>query len=172
MPFVPSITISQSPLAPAEITATDASTGSDGAITARRIFFQTSAAIYLKETGVSTDYNLWPLANSSQTFNVLLEDKALLITVNWVDVSGVTLYTYSQLYCLDQFNKQFFYYLIGLQAMTPTVLSDNPYSTNMARLWVNIKGAEQSIEIGADISGSQACLNRATALQNSQTIFY
>lgn len=71
MSFSPSFKISQSALNPALITATDNSTGSDGAISQRRITFQTSQSTYLVVAGTTTIYNPWPLANAIQSFNVL-----------------------------------------------------------------------------------------------------
>lgn len=172
MPISPSFEISQSAIAPSVITATDNSTGSDAAISARRIYFQTSQGTYLVVSGTTTDYNTWSYADAEESFDVLTEDYALSITVQWVNVGGTVLYTLTQVYCLSEFNKQFFYYLVQQQAITPSILQDTTYASNMAVYWTNIIGAIQAVEIGADIAASQNCLNRATNMMNNQTLYF
>ena len=172
MALTPAFTISQSALTPASVTATDTSTGSDAAITQRRIFFQSSNSTYLVVSGTSTDYEQWAYADASKTFQILEEDSAVSVTVQWLNVSNTILYTLTQVYCLPQFNKQFFYYLVQQQALTPSILQDINYASNMAVYWTNITGAIQAIEIGADVSASQNCLNRATNMMNDQAKYF
>lgn len=172
MAIVPAFTISQSALTPASVTANDTSTGSDAAISQRRIFFQTASGTYLVVSGTTTDYEAWSYADSSETFQVLEEDSAVSVTVQWLNSSNVILYTLTQVFCLSQFNKQFFYYLVQQQALTPSILQDSNYAANMAVYWTNITGAIQAIEIGADVSASQNCLNRATNMMNEQAKYF
>ncbi len=170
--LTPAFTISQSALTPNTITATDSSTGSDVAVVKRRIFFQTNLGTYLVTSGDTNDYCDWALANASQSFAVLQQDQALSITTQWLDVSNTVLYTLTQEFCLPQFSKNFFYYLIQQQALTPSILQDTNYFNNMATYWMNITGAIQAIEIGADVSASQNCLDRATYMMNEQQLFF
>ena len=172
MPIIPSISISQTALAPSLIYATDTSTGSDGAITKRRIYFETNYGTFLVESGVVTTYNPWPLADVSKSFNVLSSDYALSITVEWLDVSDNVLYTFTDLYCLAQYNKNFFYYLIQQQALTPNIIQDSNYFSNMAIYWTLIIGAINAITVGADISASQGCLDKATFMQQNQAKYF
>ena len=172
MPISPAFSISQSANSPNLITAVDESTGSDVAIAARRIFFQTAYGNYLVETGTTTSYEVWPYADATDSFNVLTEDSALSITLQWVNSGGTVLYTLTQVYCLPAFNQQFFYYLVEQQALTPSVLQDATYASNMAVYWTNIVGAIQAVEIGADIAASQNCLNRATNMMNNQAMYF
>lgn len=167
-------TISQSPVAPSIVTATDTSTGTYGFIVKRRIFFQNSQGQYLTTGGISNTsaYEDWPLANTSQNFQVLQEDTALAITVQWLDVSDQVVNTLTQLYCLSEFNQQFFYYLFQQQALSPVIVQDNVYYNNLATYWMNITGAIQAIEIGADLASSQNCLNRATNMMNNQSKYF
>lgn len=172
MSFSTAFTISQSALSPSNVTATDTSTGVDAAITQRRIFFQTTQGTYLVESGTITSYEQWALANTSETWNILTTDQALSITVQWLDVSNNVLYTLTQVFCLAEFNKQFFYYLIQQQALTPSILQDTNYFSNIATYWALITGAIQAIEIGADINASQNCLNQATNMMTNQQLFF
>jgi hypothetical protein len=172
MPLTPAFTLSQSPIAPNLVVATDTSTGTDVAVTQRRIFFQTAYGDYLVVPGTTTDYNAWLLVNPSQSFNILTQDYAISCTVQWLDVGNTVLYTLSQVFALPQYNKQFFYYLIQQQALTPSILQDTTYFSNMANYWMNITGGIQAVEIGADISASQNCLNIATHMMNNQNLYF
>lgn len=174
MPLSVSFTISQSALTPGAITANDTSDGTDAAVTQRRIFFQNSQGQYITTSGTSSSsaYEEWSIADTSETWDLLEEDTAVAVTVQWLNVANQVLYTLTQLYCLAEFNKQFFYYLVQQQAITPSVLQDTNYAANMAAYWTNITGAIQAIEIGADISASQNCLNRATGMMQNQTKYF
>lgn len=174
MPLSVSFTISQSALNPGAVTANDTSTGTDVLVTQRRIFFQNSQGQYLTTSGTSSSsaYESWAYADASETWDLLDEDAALAITVQWLDVNNAVRYTLTQIYCLAEYNKQFFYYLVQQQAITPSILQDVNYAANMAAYWTNIIGAIQAVEIGADISASQNCLNRATDMMQNQTKYF
>lgn len=174
MPISPAFTASQSALSPSVITLTDTSTGSDAAIANRHVFFQNAQGQYLTSTGTSTTpaYEQWSYSDASKSFTILTEDTSLAITVLWVNSGGTTLYTLTQVFCFSQFNKNFFYYLIQLQGLTPGVIQDSTYFSNISTYWTNIVGAIQAVEIGADIAASQNCLNRATNMMNNQTMYF
>lgn len=172
MPITPAFTASQSGLTPNIVTLTDDSTGSDVNITQRRVYFQTSQGTYVVATGTSTSYMPWSYADSSQAFNILTVDLALAVTVQWLDSSDTVLYSLTQLYCFPQYNKNFFYYLIQQQALTPSIYQDTPYMNNLANYWVQIIGAINAVEIGADISASQNNLNKATFMMQNQADFF
>lgn len=172
MPLVPSFTISQSATNPGYVTAEDTSTGSDIAVVARRIFFEGADGVNIVVTGTTTSYEVWPLANSSQTWDLLTVDKALSITVLWVDINGDTLYTTNQLYCLREFNQQFLVYLGQLQAIRPGILQDFIYAGNLSVYWAYINYAYTMITVGADIRNSQNLLDKATYMKTNQTKFF
>ena len=174
MALTVSFSISQSALTPAAVTATDTSEGSDAAVTQRRIFFQNSQGQYITTSGTSTSsaFESWAYADASETWDLLDEDTAVAITVQWLNVANEVLYTLTQLYCLAEFNKQNFYYLLQQQALSPAIYQDKNYQQNLATYWVNITGAIQAIEIGADLSASQNCLNRATEMLNNQAKYF
>jgi hypothetical protein len=170
--ITPSFTASQSGLAPGSVTLTDNSTGSDVSITQRRVYFQTTQGTFLVQDGTTTTYEPWSYADASKTFDVLNTDHALSITVQWLDVSNNILYTLTQVFAFPQYSKNFFYYLIQQQALTPGIIRDTVYFSNMATFWMNITGAIQAVEIGADIAASQACLDRATEMMENESKFF
>lgn len=172
MSLTTAFTVSQSALSPSVLTVVDSSSGSDVAVTQRRLFIQDAYGSYLVPSGTSTDYIQWSYSDASISPDVLSQDSAVSITVQWLSVTNVVLYTLTQVFCCPQFNKNFFYYLIQQQALTPNILSDTNYFSNMATYWMNITGAIQAVEIGADISASQACLDRATNMLNNQNLYF
>ena len=172
MALTVSFTIGQTALAPNLISATDTSTGSDGSVVGRRITFTTAEGTTLVETGVTTSYNTWALADTTDSFNVLTEDMALSIMVEWVNSGGTALYTLTQSYCLAYYNKQFLYELVQAQALTPNILQDTNYNSNVATFWTTIIGAINAVEFGADIAAAQASLNRGTEMRLNQSKYF
>ena len=172
MPIVPAIVVSQSGLTPTSVTVEDTSTGSNVAITSRRIYFETNQGTFLVVSGTTTNYEVWPLANSSQTWNLLPTDHAVNITVDWLDVDGAIVNTLNGLYCLRQNNKNFVVYLGQLQAITPNILQDPIYAANLATYWAYVEYANSMVEWGADISNSQNLLDKATYMMQKEAIFF
>lgn len=172
MAFSPAFTIAQSALNPALVVATDTSTGSDVNITQRRIYVQQGNGTYLVPTGTSTDYTAWAYASSSISLNILTVDIGAAITVDWLDVSNVVLYSLPQEFPLSYFNKNFFYFLIQQQALSPGIIQDATYFSNLSAYWMNITGGIQAITIGADIAASQNCFDRATEMMQNPAKYF
>ncbi len=172
MPLSPAFSASQSGLTPNIVTLTDESSGSDSNVSSRRVYFQRSNGTYVVSASTSTSYMSWSYADSSESFDILTEDLALAITVQWLDNTNTILYELTQLYCFPQYNKNFFYYLFQQQALSPIVVQDTSYYLNLATYWANIIGAIEAIEIGADIANSQNCLNRATYMMNNEAKYF
>jgi len=172
MPYVQNFSISQSPLNPALIIAENTSTGTDAAITQLRIYFQTTAGTYLVESGVTTTYNAWALANLSDEFDVLTSDFALSIKVDWLNVSNVVLYTKTVNYCLAFYNKGFMYYLTSNEAITPNIVQDTNYYNNKAKFWTSIVSAVNAVEYGDDIAASQKQLDVGTEMRLNQAKYF
>lgn len=172
MALNPSFTAGQNPTSPSIVVVVDNSTGSDGSISQRRVFVQDSAGNYLVPSGTTTNYTQWSYADASIALNILQQDTAVSITVQWLDVSNTVLYTLTQQYCLDMFNKQFFYTLVQMQGVTPSIPQDSNYFSNMAIFWATLEGAENAIELASDLSASQNCLNRCTYMQQKQSLFF
>lgn len=167
-----SFSIAQTALLPNLVVAEDTSTGSDASVTQRRIFVQTATGAYLVPSGTTTDYTQWSIAEPSITLNILTTDQACTVTVQWLDVSGNVLYTSSNVFCFPEYNKQFMYYLVQLQGLKPNVVQDNNYFGNMCQFWINVEGALVAIEVGADVSASQNCLDRASYMRLNQSLFF
>tara|TARA_R110000868_G_scaffold236848_1_gene490903 strand:- start:2645 stop:3163 length:519 start_codon:yes stop_codon:yes gene_type:complete len=172
MSFTPSFQVGQNSLYPNIVVVIDNSTGSDFAITQRRVYVQDSAGNYLVPEGTTTDYTQWNIGDASISLNILTEDMAVSVRVDWLDVSNTILYTLTQQFCLALYSKQFFYYLIQLQGLTPSIPADTNYNNSMALFWATVNGAINAVTLASDISASQNSLNRATFMRLNQSLFF
>lgn len=172
MAFSQNFTVAQTSANPAYIIVTDTSTGTDGLIVGRRITIKDSNGDYIVPAGTTTNYIPWPLLDDPISLNVLTQDMAVNIMVEWLYAGDIPQYELNNNYCLTEFNKQFLYYLIQLQSLTFNVIQDNNYWGNVGTFWTNIIGAINSVAIGDDIFSSQVCLNRATFMAQNQSTFF
>jgi hypothetical protein len=158
---------------PEDVTLSDSSTGSDAAITQRRVYFQLKDGSYLVPAGTTTDYIEWDYSDATiDVEDLLTSDKAILITVQWLNVSNVVLYTKTILYVFTLFNKTFFYSLTQFQAANISVLQDTNYFANKAKLWTYIVSAEQAVSLGSDIAGAQNAIDAATQMIDNESKYF
>ena len=175
MPLVPNFTTSQQAGLPSNVIITDASTGSDVAIVSRRVFLVNYAGEYLVADGTTTNYTIWPLAQSSISIDCLDQDTAVQITVNWVDAGGVTLYTKTSLAGFTLYNETFYYSLTQGQAAISQpsyILQDTTYFSNKSKLRVLIDSGNQAVTLGYDITTAQICYDLATDMVSNQNYLF
>ena len=150
---------------------TDTSTGSDAAITSRRVYLTNSDGDYVVPTGNSTNYVEWPYADSSITIDCLTEDTALSVRVDWLDVSNGILYTKTILCGFTGYNEAFYYQLTQGQ-ISSNIINDTTYYNNKMNLRVAIDSGNQAIEVGEDIFSAQSCYDIATNLRLNENFYY
>jgi len=171
MAIVASFSVSQSAIVPENIVVTDTSTGDYDTITKRRVYVQNAYGEYLTGDG-SVDYDEWALVDTSITLDVLTQDTAANIKVEWLTAGNVVVDTENDNYPLSQFGKQFFFYLVQLQGLTPGVYQDTNYSGNLAIFWSNIVGGDNAVTYGNDIAGAQNCYNREIQMQQNESLYF
>ena len=175
MPFVPNFTTSQQAGLPSNVIITDASTGTDAAIVSRRVFLVNYAGEYLVADGTTTNYTVWPIAQSSISIDCLDQDTAVQITVNYVDAGGVTLYTKTSLAGFTLYNETFYYSLTQGQAAISQpsyILQDTTYFSNKSKLRVLIDSGNQAVTLGYDITTAQICYDLATDMVSNQNYLF
>lgn len=172
MALNPAFSISRTALNDALVIATDDSTGSDVLVVGRRITLTDTNGNTLVVSGTTTSYNVWPLVTNPISLNLLQTDTAVSILVQWVDVAGVALYSLTQSYCLANYSKSFLYYLEQSQSLTPGIVQDANYSSNLALFWATLKGAINAIEEGNDLAASQNALNRCNQMRQNQSLYF
>jgi hypothetical protein len=172
MPLVANFSASQSSGTPSIITLTDTSTGSDVTIEKRRIYLLQSNGTFLVPQGVSTDYIDWPLAITSISLNVLTQDTALSITVQWLTSSNVVVQDKTIAFAFTAYNETFFYGLNQDLVSNPNLAASTNWFQGMSELRLQIDSALQSIVFASDIYNSQSALNRATFISTNSSLFF
>ena len=172
MPLSPNFTASQNSGTPNLIFLTDTSTGSDGTITKRRIYLLQSNGTYLVPTGTVTNYIEWALVDVTTSLNVLIQDTALSITVEWLTAANVVVANKTTSFAFTAYNETFYYGLTESQVANANLTaSTNWYQTKMI-LRVELDSAYQAISFASDIFSAQAALNRATFISTNQSYFF
>lgn len=151
---------------PSRITLVDTSTGTDTSITSRVI------QLALFDGTLLTTAASWTPGLSTKTLDVLTEDTSLQITVIWKNISGVTIYTKTELYVFTMYNETFDYSLTSLQASTPLIVNDSNYYLNRIKLRTEIDNAKTAVSIGGSISNAQYSCDRATYLSSNPNLFF
>jgi len=172
MSLTPNFTASQSSGTPSIITLTDTSTGSDGTIAKRRVYLLQANGTFLVPAGTTTDYIDWNLAQASIDLNVLSQDSALSITVQWLTSGNVVVTAKTTSFAFTAYNETFYYGLTESQVANSNLsASTNWYQTKLI-LRVEIDSADQAITFASDIYSAQAALNRATFISTNQALFF
>lgn len=176
MALTPNFSASQTIGEPGKINLSDISTGSDAAIVSRRVYIEDANGDYLVETGTTTDYEVWDYADSSITLDVLTQDTAANITVQWLSVSGIVLYTKTILYEFSLNGDQFLLNLtlaqISSNINSAGLSYNNTFYLNKMKVYVALNDAANAVEIGNNIAAAQAALNRSTDLISNNNNFY
>jgi hypothetical protein len=172
MPLVPNFTASQYSGTPSVITLTDTSTGSDVTITSRRVYLLQANGTFLVPAGTATDYILWDLVDASISIDVLSQDSALSITVQWMNAGNTVVTSKTISFAFTAYNETFYYGLTESQVANANLTaSTNWYQTKLI-LRVEIDSADQAITFASDIYSAQAALNRATFISTNQAYFF
>jgi hypothetical protein len=170
MPLTPNFSVSQLAGSPESFTVTDTSSGSDGAITVRWLYLLQADGTYLVPEGNTEDYIVWAYAEPSITLDLLSQDTALSITVEWRDGSS-DLYDKTSAVGLDAFGQNFFYSLSDGQVpiVNPPVALSQDYYQNKLQFLCYLKSAEQAITYASDIQKAQFAYDLDQFMQNNQT---
>lgn len=172
MPLVPNFTATQYVSSPELIVFTDTSSGEDATVASRRAYMRKSDGTFLVTTGTTTDYMLWPLANTTISYDVLDKDYALTITIEWLNTVNTVLYSKTVDYCFSTYSKVYDTKLSKAQVSSPSLLDrDNWLSTKFA-LTTYIRAADDAISLGAGITIAQLSLNKAKfIIDNPKLVF-
>jgi hypothetical protein len=177
MAITPNFSSSQLVGQPTIARLTDTSTGSDAAISQRRVYFVQADGTYLTSSGNTNDYETWAFTalTDAKSFDLLQVDSAINVTVQWLNSSNVVLYSKTIL-CGYTLNNETFYYSLTqgqiMQGNPPILVQDTQYYANKGILRVEIDSGNQAISLGDDIVSAQDCYNRATYMVTNQSKFF
>lgn len=168
MPLVPSFTLSQNNVTPSTFTLTDTSSGSDGAIANRLIY------IYLADNSLFTGAPIqFPLAAGNTISPAILDkDYACNFVVQWVDATGIVLYSTSLLIAFRGFLSWFSYGLTQQISANNSILNQKFYMTNWWKLKTLISSAKEAIDVAGSIFNAQESLTLAQYMVTNQNLYW
>lgn len=170
--FVASFSVAQNSNSINILTLTDTSTGSDSSISSRAIYITTGNGTVIVPAGTTTNFIVWALANASINLNILSQDYALQIVVNYLDVNGNVLYTAGNVYLFTAYTEQFIYSLTQEQAANPSIVQDTNFYSNKMLLRVLVDSATNSVAIASDMASAQSCLDQAAYMISQKNLFF
>lgn len=154
---------------PSLIILQDNSEGTDANLTGRTIY------LYNADGSLFTPPIAWVIGDSSITLDVLSEDAALNIRVDWASSNpepDPSTYTYSQIHAFTKYGKDYVYYLTEMQTSNPSITQDRSYYSNKLRLLCEILSAENAINVGHSIYGAAQCIARYTYMIQNPTFYF
>lgn len=167
-----SFTVTQTAGEESTVTITAVVTGTDVAVTQRRVYLQTNSGEFLVPTGTSTDYTQWAIAASSIDIDCLDKDYGLRVVVQWLNVSNVVLYDSEQFVGVTLYNESFDYLTTQLMASNKLLINDNNFWKNKSKLRTLIDAGNNAITFAEDLDNAQSCYDDATELRvESQYLF-
>lgn len=172
MALTPNFTASQYSGTPNIITLTDTSTGSDVTITKRRVYLLQANGTFLVPQGTTTTYIDWSLAQTSIDLDVLSQDSALSITVQWLTSANAVVTSKTISFAFTAYNETFFYGLNQNLVGNSNLSASTDWFQYMSDLQLQIDSAQQAITFASDIYTAQAALNRATYISTNSQYFF
>lgn len=172
MALTVSFTASQSLGEESSINLTDTSSGSDVAVTQRRVYIALPDGSFLVPTGTTTEYVEWSYSDSTITIDCLTEDSAVLITVQWLSVADAVLYDDSAQYGFTLYNETFDYQLTQILSGNPLLINDNGFWESKSALREKIDSGNNAVEFASDIFAAQQCYNAATEMRLNSPYIY
>lgn len=155
---------------PSAIVITDTSTGTDAAVTGRKInLYDIQNNLY----GASPyNFPIVSLSGDIITLNPLLKDKALNIIVFWTNNTGAALYQSAKIFSFNGYANQ---QLISLTRTQISMLPNTPdlnFYNGKSNLFTEVDTSQLAINNMSDIANAEAAIDRYTVwLQNPQKFF-
>lgn len=170
MSLTVSISVAQNSGSPSSFLISDTSTGSDPGITERRVYLYKADNTTLVNSGTTTPYTPWPIANASITMDVLSRDTALMFVIQWLTGSTVT-YTLTAYYAFYAYTNSFLYTLSQTQATYPSIISATDFFLNKVKVYGFIKSAATAISFN-DTPNAQLNLDQAYNYEINQNLYF
>lgn len=173
--MIQNFSVSQTVGLPNIISIADTSTNTfDPAITVREVVMVDANGNYITANGssVTPTSTTWLVADASIAIDCLPVDMALQITVNWLSVTGVVLYTKTALYDFTQYGVLTSFALTQDLTGNPRMLQDTNYWMNRMILRCNIDDADNAVSIGGNIYIAQSALDREQEMISRQNLYF
>lgn len=165
MALSPNFSVSQTFGLPSKVTLADTSTGSDGAITQRRVYLRKPDGTFLVPSGTSTEYIQWSYSASSIIIDALDKDYALSITTQWLNVLNVVLYDKTIPTGLTLYNSTNSYQRTQKLTGNPILINDDDFWERKEALRECIESGNDAILFASDMFAAQQCYDRGTDIR-------
>jgi hypothetical protein len=133
----------------------------------------------LVPAGTLTNYIQWSITNVNTRepltidLNVLSEDSALSVTVQWLNSSNVLVDSKAISFAFTAYGESFYYGLSQQQVGDPSLASASTnWYENKMKLRVELDSAQQAVQFASDIFTAQSALSRATYLTKNANLFF
>lgn len=174
MALTVSFTASSVAGSPGSVLFADTSSGSDGAVTTRRLYISDETGAFIVPTGISTQYSVWALPLSTTlTLSLFSEASAVKIVAQWLNVSGTVLYDYTIAASgFTQYLEEFLYGKVQLMSQNPLLINDNNFWKNYSKVRTLTDAGNQALLQASDLYNAQQCYEAATEIMdNAQYLF-
>lgn len=168
MAFVPSFTITPSILASSFVIADTSTGGSSGATTRQVLLYQSNGQLLVP----AINFPIVSGAGDAITINVLTQDIALNVVVQYLNSGGSVIYSSNLIWAFVQYTMLFLYQLTESQSSNPNITQDTNYYNNKMALFTEVQSALNAINVGQDLAGAQGCINRALNFTQNQNLFF
>jgi hypothetical protein len=172
VPITPNFSITQSSGDLSSVTLTDTSTGSDGALTIRLVYFRKYDGTYLVPSGTTTDYIVWDILDATLDIADLLDkDYCLDVTVYWFTGSTAT-YSKTILSLFTGYGDLFLRQLTQALGANRITITATNFWVNKNKLRVLLDDAAQAVTLLNDQTIATFCLDEAKKLTDNIQTFY
>lgn len=154
------------------VTITAVVSGTDAAVTQRRVYLQTASGTFLVEDGVTTDYTQWSISDSSIDIDCLDKDYALRVYVEWLSVTNVVLYDAEQFVGCTLYNEGFMYSAVQLCAGNPLLINDNNFWGSLQLMRTYVDSGNHALSFAEDLLNAQLCYDKATNLRDNSQYYF
>lgn len=172
MPLTPDFSYSQLLGTPSNITLVDISTGSDGAISERRVTTLDKDGNDIVEDGTTTDYEVWAYADASILLDLFPEDIAVFMRTDWVNSGGTVLYTKTYLIPSVINLKNYYIFLLKCQNSNRSLINTGNFYLNFSAMLSALQSAITSTTLITDIGSAQAAIDRGNKLISNSANFF
>jgi len=168
MSFIASFSITPT-ASPSTFILEDTSAGSDAGLTGRTIYLYTVSGSLLVAAIP------WAIGNSTITLDVLQQDIALNIRVDWASsapLSPPSTYTYSQIFAFVKYAQDFVNELTQDQASDLSLTQDTDWYNNKLKVICLILSAQFAIDYAENLGNAQMCISLYQPYINNKNYYF
>ena len=132
----------------------------------------------IRDSGTTTNYIEWAITDPANRtplttdLNVLSQDTALSITVQWLNDLNTVIETKTVSYAFTSYGERFYYGLSQDLVGNPTLASSLNWFQNKMIFRVNLDSAIQAISFASDTYSAQVCYDADQFMITNQSFYF